>query len=169
MECHVASWRSDLKIDGGLLIFHSPTTKTNRLSKSPQNPSTHGQRQWHQEDVWAERKVLYVNIPLYITPFKSDIFNSSTKIKWKRGETTTRNLPFRPNCVQGRCCVSRAGRQRRRSRRSALDDKWTEHGNNGATKRCHWSAVPHEAKASARKDARSPLSNLTSTSHTRKR
>lgn len=43
-----------------------------------------------------------------------------------------------------------------------LDDKWTEQGSNGATERCHWLAAPHEAQASARKDARSPRSDFTS-------
>lgn len=48
-----------------------------------------------------------------------------------------------------------------------LDDKWTEQGSNGATERCHWLAAPHEAQASARKDARSFWSDFTS--HTGKR
>lgn len=48
-----------------------------------------------------------------------------------KAEITTWNLPFRPNCVQGRCGDSRAGRRRRRSWRSALQLMVEEPGNNG--------------------------------------
>lgn len=54
-------------------------------------------------------------------------------------------LPFRPNRVQGRRCLSRAGRQRRCSWRLELDDKRAESGRNEATEHRHWLILTHEA------------------------
>lgn len=177
----VISPADGLKIDGGLLSFHQPchkvasteesiqafflknTFKTHQSTSRGKDTLSRTSRRRFREDI----KVLYVNMWHYVTVFQSEILNSSIKTN-RKGRNNDAKLTA-PAYLCARTVLSLScGKQRRRSWRSVLDDKWTEQGSNGATERCHWLAAPHEAQASARKDARSYWSDFTSHSGKRK-
>lgn len=180
MEWHLASWRLGLKIDGGPQTIppcEPRKTSTGRFTGVKKISSISHQifaktrtRLWGYRRGCGtarthlkkkKRKVVHINKQcLRIGSLNHNTAVVVTEFAYKKQKTL--KLPFRPNCVQGRCCLSRAaGREGARDASGSMISGRNQEGTRqrSAVIGCVWLT----RQTRARRDARSP-SGVSSTS-----